>query len=351
VDLRLQRLPVPTTLEIWTSSADIADLDLYLYRRVGTAWQQVGLPPPAPTASEHIYLGNPPDGLYLIAIDNYSGPAGHFNMTLDIGKNVGGITVTGTTTNPVPANTPVSLGIWYNYPMEPGKCYDGLVLAGPPEAPQVKQIPAAHLPPARERRPGEVGELRDRLPWHGTGQYTIKLYNFSDPAALTLSSLTPIPAGTEFVTVTGDVITPIHDAPNNQVVYTGTLPLGAILDSYLVDDTSTTATAEWVEISETGTPIEFPHDCDDDYFYPINLSFNFPFFGDLFNAVAVATNGTIYFEDAYLGFGNTPIPGPNSYGVYTFLAPFWDDLVVCSPWCSLLPGRWHSAQPLSGSPV
>ncbi|MFN3763780.1 MAG: choice-of-anchor J domain-containing protein, partial [Anaerolineae bacterium] len=28
-------------LEIWTSSADVADLDLYLYRRVGTAWQRV----------------------------------------------------------------------------------------------------------------------------------------------------------------------------------------------------------------------------------------------------------------------------------------------------------------------
>jgi uncharacterized repeat protein (TIGR01451 family) len=315
-------------LEIWTSSADIADLDLYLYRRVGTAWQQVASSA-GPTASEHIYLGNPPDGLYLIAIDNYSGPAGHFNMTLDIGKNVGGITVTGTTTNPVPANTPVSLGIWYNYPMEPGKCYDGLVLAGPPEAPQVKQIPL-HIC----RQPESAGlekSVNYETAFPGMElQYTIKLYNFSDPAAY-FEFTDPIPAGTDFVTVTGDVITPIHDAPNNQVVYTGTLPLGAILDSYLVDDTSTTATAEWVEISETGTPIEFPHDCDDDYFYPINLSFNFPFFGDLFNAVAVATNGTIYFEDAYLGFGNTPIPGPNSYGVYTFLAPFWDDLVVCSP--------------------
>jgi uncharacterized repeat protein (TIGR01451 family) len=189
-------------LEIWTSSADVSDLDLFLYRRVGTAWQQVASSA-GPTASEHIYLGNPPDGQYMIAIDNYSGPAGHFNMTLNIGKNVGGITVTGTTTNPVPANTPVSLGIWYNYPMEPGECYDGLVLAGPPEAPDLKEIPL-HIC----RQPESAGlekSVNYETAFPGMElQYTLNLYNFSDPAAY-FEFTDPIPAGTEFVTVTGEV--------------------------------------------------------------------------------------------------------------------------------------------------
>jgi len=187
-------------LEIWTSSADVSDLDLFLYRRVGTAWQRVASSA-GPTASEHIYLGNPPDGQYMIAIDNYSGPAGHFNMTLDIGKNVGGITVTGTTEDPVPANTPVSLGIWYNYPMEPGECYDGLVLIGPPEAPQVKQIPLTIC----RKAPGAGLEKSVNYETAFPGmelQYPIRLYNYSDPAAY-FEFTDPIPAGTEFITVTG----------------------------------------------------------------------------------------------------------------------------------------------------
>ncbi len=187
-------------LEIWTSSADIQDLDLYLYRRVGNAWQQVASSA-GPDANESIYLSAPPDGLYLIGIDNYSGPAGHFNMTLRIGKNVGGITVVGATTDPVPANTPVSLGIYYDYPMEPGKCYDGLVLAGPPEAPELKEIPLEIC-----RQPESAGlektvDYETAFPGDEL-QYTLRLFNYSDPGAF-FELTDPIPEGTEFVTVTG----------------------------------------------------------------------------------------------------------------------------------------------------
>lgn len=189
-------------LEIQTSSTDVSDLDLYLYRQVGTAWQQVASSAGA-SASEYIYLPTPPDGLYLIGIDNYSGPAGHFNMTLNIGKNVGGITVVGTTTDPVPANTPVSLGIYYDYPMEPGKCYDGLVLAGPPEAPELKEISLTIC-----RQPESAG-IEKSVDWETAFpgmelQYTLNLFNYSDPAAF-FELADPIPAGTEFVTVTGEV--------------------------------------------------------------------------------------------------------------------------------------------------
>ncbi|MGC8782007.1 MAG: hypothetical protein ACP5UQ_14190, partial [Anaerolineae bacterium] len=73
----------------------------------------------------------PSDGRYMVAVDNYSGPAGHFNLAIDIGLNVGGIAVAGIPDGPVAADTPVSLGISYNYAMQADTCYDGLVLVGP----------------------------------------------------------------------------------------------------------------------------------------------------------------------------------------------------------------------------
>ncbi len=67
---------------------------------------------------------------------------------------------------------------------------------------------------------------------------------------------------------------------------------------------------------------------DDGYAWPIDLPFAFNFYGTDYTQLAFGSNGTVYFEDDYLGLGNTVIPGSNSYGVYTFIAPFWDDLVV-----------------------
>ncbi|MEJ5197573.1 MAG: S8 family serine peptidase [Anaerolineae bacterium] len=208
-------------VDIRTSSADIADLDLLLYRWTGTAWQQVASSAGA-DANERIRLNQPADGRYLVAIDNYSGPAGHFNLTIDVGVNVGGVAVTGTPSGPVPANTPVALGISYNYAMQANTCYDGLILLGPPEAPALKQIPLRIC-----RKPSSAGiEKTVNLPTAFAGnelKYTINLFNYNDPAA-TFAFSDPIPAGTEFVAVTNAT----YDAANNRVVYNGVLPLGAI---------------------------------------------------------------------------------------------------------------------------
>jgi uncharacterized repeat protein (TIGR01451 family) len=122
-------------------------------------------------------------------------------MTLNIGVNVGGITITGTTANPVPANTPVSLGIWYDYPMTPGECYDGLVLAGPPEAPDLKEIPLHICRLAASAGIEKTVDWETAFPGMEL-DYTINLYNYTDPAAY-FEFTDPIPSGTEFITVTG----------------------------------------------------------------------------------------------------------------------------------------------------
>jgi len=209
------------SLDIRTSSANIADLDLYLYRWTGSAWQQIASSAGS-DANERIVLSRPADGRYRVAIDNYSGPAGTFNMTIDVGVNVGGIAVAGGQSTPVPAGTPMALRISYDYAMQQGACYDGLVLVGPPEAPTLKQIPL-HI---CRKAPSAGIEKTVNYPTAFPGdelQYTVKLFNYTDPAA-TFQFADPIPAGTEFVTVTNAA----YDAANNRIVYDGALPLGVI---------------------------------------------------------------------------------------------------------------------------
>jgi subtilisin family serine protease len=80
---------------------------------------------------------------------------------------------------------------------------------------------------------------------------------------------------------------------------------------------------DWIDISDSGNQLSLS---DDSYFFPVDLPFNFNFYGTDYNQVAVASNGTIYFQDAYLGLGNTPIPSRNNYTPQTFIAVYWDDL-------------------------
>jgi hypothetical protein len=77
----------------------------------------------------------------------------------------------------------------------------------------------------------------------------------------------------------------------------------------------------WVEISETGTNMLMT---DDDHYWPI--PFTFTFYGTTYDSIAVGSNGTVYFEDWYLGLGNVSLPGYSEYDVDTFIAVYWDDL-------------------------
>ncbi len=75
------------------------------------------------------------------------------------------------------------------------------------------------------------------------------------------------------------------------------------------------------EISATGTNLNLS---DDSSYY--GIPFHFDFYGTPYDQVAVGSNGTVYFEDAYLGLARTPIPSINKYNVDRFIAVFWEDL-------------------------
>lgn len=82
-------------------------------------------------------------------------------------------------------------------------------------------------------------------------------------------------------------------------------------------------TFNWIDISSTGTPLSLS---DDSYFFPIDLPFAFHFYGADYEQVAVGSNGTVYFQNDYLGLGNGPIPSNSGYGPQEFIAVYWDDL-------------------------
>ncbi|MCL7454573.1 MAG: carboxypeptidase regulatory-like domain-containing protein [Anaerolineae bacterium] len=90
-------------------------------------------------------------------------------------------------------------------------------------------------------------------------------------------------------------------------------------------------TYDWVEIATpaggSGTAITFSG-TDDSYFWPLDLPRPFNFYGSDYSQMAVATNGTLYFEDAYLGYSNWTLPSDGGDGVWTFIAHMWDDLYV-----------------------
>jgi hypothetical protein len=88
---------------------------------------------------------------------------------------------------------------------------------------------------------------------------------------------------------------------------------------------------EWVEIAPLAGGSGLPaglSGVDEGHAWPFDLPFLFNFYGTDYTQVAIGSNGTVYFEDNYLGLNNTVIPGTNSYGVNTFMAHYWDDLVV-----------------------
>ena len=68
--------------------------------------------------------------------------------------------------------------------------------------------------------------------------------------------------------------------------------------------------------------------CDDCHIASIPLGFNFPFYGTNFTDISIASNGTVYFEDTYLGYSNVCIPGTPGYTMaqYNFIAHMWGDI-------------------------
>lgn len=94
-----------------------------------------------------------------------------------------------------------------------------------------------------------------------------------------------------------------------------------------IDNSEPGLTYTWQEISATGTNLVPGIDEDDEYFGPFNIGFSFPFYGYQYTQFYFGTNGTIYFQDGYLGLGYVEIPGdPNYSGITRFIAWHWCDL-------------------------
>ena len=90
----------------------------------------------------------------------------------------------------------------------------------------------------------------------------------------------------------------------------------------------------WIELSPaaggTGTSTKYKFDnLDDGHYYGVPVGFSFPYYGNTYDTLSLGSNGTVYFEDNYLGLSTVcPIPGTSSYTAQRFIAHFWDDLKV-----------------------
>lgn len=189
-------------IEAYTSSGDISDIDLYLFYWNGSSYEQRASSAGS-SASEYVYVANPEDGDWLIGINNWSGPAGHFDMVVNVGSRGPEFTFTGTTDSEVPAGTPVTLTASFSGLDEPGEYY-GVINAGPSVAPALKQIPVliVRLPDsAMVRKSADVATV---FPGDEVN-YDVDLFNLSDPDAEFHFS-DPLPEGTEYVAHTNPLI-------------------------------------------------------------------------------------------------------------------------------------------------
>jgi len=78
----------------------------------------------------------------------------------------------------------------------------------------------------------------------------------------------------------------------------------------------------WVDAASLGTSLSL--NGDDNLSAPIDLGFDFPFYGRSFRTLRACTNGFLTFTDVVASYGNQPLPNPAAPS--GLLAPFWDDL-------------------------
>ncbi len=273
-------------IDIATSSPDISDIDIYLYKRTGSSWTQVASSA-GPDANEHILVSRPTDGQYRLGVDNFSGPAGTVNAVFTIVQG-SDLMVAGTTTGTVGANTPVTLTVTYNKAMNPGDVYQGTLLLGPTTAPGAVEIPVT----IRRLSVGGLISKKASAMIAASGDlvtYTIQVQNTSQPTAtFTVSDV--IPANTTFITATngataaGSVVS-WSDVVSGNVTYEwrdsdSNMSAGSSLDPVAYD---------WEEISAGGTllPVVYGGNAE------VTLPFNFTFDGNAYSSLYVGDAGLV----------------------------------------------------------
>jgi gliding motility-associated-like protein len=65
---------------------------------------------------------------------------------------------------------------------------------------------------------------------------------------------------------------------------------------------------------------------DDRSWGPLNIGFNFTFYGNIYNRFYVTSNGLVIFGSGSNDYTEDPIPSPSSPN--NFIAAFWDDIVI-----------------------
>lgn len=78
----------------------------------------------------------------------------------------------------------------------------------------------------------------------------------------------------------------------------------------------------WVDITQTGSQIYFPH--NDSTSAPIPFGFDFNFYGNNFSSIIVSANGWLSFTSHSSAYNNRSLPSFNA--PENLIAPFWDDL-------------------------
>ena len=139
-------------------------------------------------------------------------------------------------------------------------------------------------------------------------RYTIQLMN-SSPFTVSNASLTArIPNSTTLIP--GSLVGAAYNAAQNRVEWMGALPPAE----------SAEPTFQWIDATG-GQPLSLS---DDSCVGPLDLGFEFEFYGRRYAAIYVNSNGMVLFESCSQAYRNEAIPSssePNG-----FIAPFWDDL-------------------------
>jgi hypothetical protein len=102
--------------------------------------------------------------------------------------------------------------------------------------------------------------------------------------------------------------------------------------TYLDSNGAGGPTYKWIEIAPpaggSGTQVDLPTVWQGGYAWPISLPFTFPFCGKGYDRLAIGSRGTLSFVDRAIGRENQPLPSVRTFEVETFIAPFWDFLVI-----------------------
>ena len=122
-----------------------------------------------------------------------------------------------------------------------------------------------------------------------------------------------------------DLMTGQMDETPIFILNTGDEDLIFSLDSeryYYMDSESDYASYDWIDISGESTTLTFPH--NDQAAPPIDMGFEFPFYGEIYTSCIVNANGWIGFGEDNTAWQNTGLPNPDAPAPAIF--GFWDDL-------------------------